>query len=138
VPGPHRLAFFVRFHAADAPGFAARALRDAIPALALPGRASPDAPLADGSRLVELDDPDVQLTAIEPREDGSLRLRLLNAVPKARTVGLRLPAGLLCAGLVDLADRPDAATALRREGTTLALDLRPWQLATLRLHAEGA
>jgi hypothetical protein len=156
VPGPHRLAFFVRIHAADAPGFAADALRDAVPALAIPGRAAGAALagraargrhagaraarrplLADGARLVELEDPDVQVTAIEPREDGSLRLRLLNAVPRARTVRLRLPAGLACAGLVDLADRPDAATPLRREGTALALELRPWQLVTLRLHAAG-
>lgn len=166
VPGLHRLVFFARFHAADAPGFAAEALRDAVPALALPGRAAgaalagrtAEAALAgregaapaadarsvrgallqDGVRLIELDDPDVQVTAIEPWEDGSLRLRLLNAVPRARTVRLRLPAGLACAGLVDLADRPDGATALRREGAALALELRPWQLATLRLHAAGA
>ena len=142
VPGPHGLAFFVRWHDAEAPGVAAAALRDAVPALALPGRAdgAGDASglLADGARLVVLDDADAQVTAIEPREDGSLRVRILNAVPQARTIRLGLPPRLRCSGLVDLADRPDRRTALRgagAAGAALELELRPWQLATLRLEA---
>jgi hypothetical protein len=84
---------------------------------------------------VEIEDPDLQMTAAEPREDGSLRLRLLNAVSGARAVALRLAPGLACTGVVDLADRPDPATPLRRADGALELTLRPWQLATLRLVA---
>lgn len=137
VLGAHRLAFALRLHRADAPGFAAAALRHAVPALAFPGGRPSGCALAGAARLVEIDDPDVEVTAIEPREDGSARLRVLNAAARARSVVLRLPAGTVCTGLVDLADRADSATPLRRaDAGVLEISLRPWQLATLRLARE--
>ena len=110
-----------------------------MPALALPGRSAPGAPPVGGTRLVAVDDPDLQVTAVEPRPDGSLRVRVLNAVPEVRRARVGLAPGLACAGLVDLADRPDAATPLEREpDAALALTLRGWQLATLQLRAGPA
>jgi hypothetical protein len=67
---PQRLSFALRLHAADEAGPLGRFCATPSGARA-PGRAAPAASLADGVRLVELDDPDVQITAIEPRDDGS-------------------------------------------------------------------
>jgi len=138
VPGRHRLAFALHLHAASAPGVLADALRHAVPALALPGRAAREGPLAPDARLVALDDPDVLITAIEPRDHGGVRVRLLNAAAEARSVRLRLARGLRCEGVVDLADRPDPRTPLCEEAGALRLALRGWQLATLRLAAGAA
>jgi hypothetical protein len=134
VPGPHRLEFALRLAPAGAADAAAEALRFAAPALALPGRlrATAGAPLRDGSRLVEIDDPAVLLSALEPRAEGGARLRLWNASSRARTVRVRLGGeGAGALRPVDLRDAPDPRTPARADGDALVLELRPWQLASL-------
>jgi len=132
VPGPHHLEFALRFHPADEPGWIAEALRFASPALAFPGRAAapPGAPLGDGARLLELDDPAVLLSALEPLAEGGARVRLWNASGETRRVQARLPAAPGPLQPVDLRDE-----AVPREGPDLVL--RPWQIATLRWRPAG-
>jgi alpha-mannosidase len=132
VPGPHHLEFALRFHPADEPGWIAEALRFANPALALAGRAAApaDAPLGDGARLLELDDPAVLLSALEPLAEGGARVRLWNASGEARRVQVRVPAAPGPLGAVDLRDE-----AVPGDGSDLAL--RPWQVATLRCRPAG-
>jgi alpha-mannosidase len=134
VPGRHHLEFALRLHPAEEPGWVAEALRFAVPAQALPGRAAsaPDAPLADGARLLELDDACVLLSALEPTPEGGARVRVWNASPAPRAVRVQLPAappGALQP--VDLRDEPESRAG-RAEGGVQVLALRPWQLATLR------
>jgi hypothetical protein len=139
VPGPHHLEFALRIHPADAPDGPAEALRFAVPALALPGRAGapPAAPLGDGARLVELDDPAILLSALEPLPEGGVRVRVWNASSEPRTALLRLGAsGAGPLQPVDLRDEP-AAGAGAPDGEGIALSLRPWQIATLRARCAG-
>jgi alpha-mannosidase len=132
VPGPHHLEFALRFHSADEPGWIAEALRFASPAFAFPGRAAapPGAPLGDGARLLELDDPAVLLSALEPLAEGGARVRLWNASGETRRVQPRLPAAPGPLQAVDLRDE-----AVPGEGPSLVL--RPWQIATLRWRPAG-
>jgi Glycosyl hydrolases family 38 N-terminal domain/Glycosyl hydrolases family 38 C-terminal domain len=129
VPGPHHLEFALRLHPADEPVWIAEALRFATPALALPGReaAAPGASLADGARAVEIDDPRVLLSALEPLPDGGVRVRVWNASPEERRVRLAAGAALQP---IDLRDEPDPRPGSRAEGGALVLALRPWQIAT--------
>jgi alpha-mannosidase len=133
--GRHHLEFALRLHPAEEAGWIAEALRFAVPARALPGRAAAaaDAPLADGARLLELDgDARVLLSALEPTPEGGARIRLWNASDAPRAVRVRLPSASPGAlGAVDLRDEP-APGAVRAEGGAQTLALRPWQLASLR------
>jgi len=131
VPGPHHLEFALRLHPAGEPGWIAEALRFANPALAFPGAgAAPEAPLADGARLLELDDPRVLLSALEPLPEGGARVRLWNASDEARRVGVRLPSAPGALQSVDLRDEP-------APGAVEFLPMRPWQIATLRCRPAG-
>ena len=90
-------------------------------------------PLEDGARLLELDDPEVEVSAIEPRPDGSSWLRLLNASDRPRRVRLRWNgrAGERLAP-IDLAGAPDSRVRIDSEGPFQSLSLGPWQLVALR------
>jgi alpha-mannosidase len=79
VPGPHHLEFALRLHATGDPRRSAEAHRFAFPCLAFPVDGGGDAPLRDGDRLLHLDDPEVVVSAVEPRADGSTILRLPGA-----------------------------------------------------------
>jgi len=130
VPGRHRVEVSLRLHAADEPGRAARAHRFAFPPVAFAGGSSrQDAPLADGARLLELDDPEVVVSAIEPRPDGCPILRLYNTGDRARRVRLAWP-GAAELQRVDLAERRRPGAAARVE---TQLDLREGEIATLRV-----
>ncbi len=112
----------------DDPRCVADALRFADPPLVFSGGAV-SGRLRDGVRLVEWDDPAVQLSALEPRAGGLTWLRFLNASGTARSVQVRWngPGGLL---EIDLCGRPRSAGGMA--GSSLCLALRPWQLAALQ------
>jgi mannosylglycerate hydrolase len=134
VPGRHRLELAWRLHAPGDPGRTAEAHRFAFPALAFAGEPSEAGDLEDGARLVEVDDPAVVISAIEPRSGAPPVVRLVNASPEARRVGIRWN-GPGASGLepVDLAGRPVAAGGLEPgPGASATLALRPWQILSLR------
>jgi hypothetical protein len=147
VPGPHRVELSWRLHAPEDPLRTAEAHRFAVPALAFAGEQSAAAPsgdalgdgLRDGARLLEVDDPAVLVSAIEPpgdRTDRSGRApiaRVYNASPKPRRVRVRWNgAGARGLRVVDLAGRPagDAGLEPGADGA-VTLALRGWQLVGL-------
>jgi len=131
IPGLHRAEVSLRLHAAQEPGRAARAHGFAYPPVAFAGGASQgDAPLADGDRLLELDDPEVVVSAVEPRPDGCPILRLYNAGDGPRRVRLAWP-GAAELQPVDLAERRQPGAAGAGAGTQL--DLREGEIVTLRV-----
>lgn len=133
VPGRHRVELALWLHPAGDPAQIARAHAFGSPPLAFPGGEGAGGPLADGARVVEVDDPEVVVSALEPRADGRSLLRLYNASDRAREVRVawRL-AGAETLAAVDLADRPAPDVGLVREGGGVRLRLRPWQIAGLR------
>jgi alpha-mannosidase len=132
VPGRHRLELALWLHPAGDPARTARAHAFASPAAVFPG-VDGAGPLADGARAVEVDDPEVVVSALEPRADGRSLLRLYNASDRGRDVRIvwRLP-GVETLAAVDLAERPAPAARLAREGGAVRLHLGPWQIAGLR------
>lgn len=132
VPGPHRVELAFRLHDPDDPGRVAEAHRYAVPPLVFGGAGAGDAPLHDGDRLLELDDPEVVLSAVEPRAEGGPWVRVWNASGRERRVALRMAGGaegeLLEA--LDLRGRPLGAEGPVRGDGTLALG--PWRIAILR------
>jgi hypothetical protein len=134
VPGLHRAELSIRLHPVDSVERVAEAHRFANPARAWIGGGPIGAPLADGDRLVEIDDPAVVVSAIEPRSDGRPLLRLYNASAQARTVALRWNgSGARAIEPVDLIERRVPGGPADTEGTRATLSLRPWEIATLRI-----
>jgi len=134
VPGPHRIELSVRAHPDREATRTAEAHRFAFAPLLFAGEGAEDAPLADGVRLLEVDDPAVVVSAVEPRPEGAPNVRLYNASPDERRVQVRhhLP-GARGFERVDLNGRPlPGADALPVSSTGAELTLRPWQIATLR------
>jgi hypothetical protein len=134
VPGRHRIELAWRLHAPDDPTRTAEAHRFAFPPLAFAGESSDAAVLEDGARLLEVDDPAVAVSAIEPRADGEPIVRLVNVSPDARRVRISWN-GPGATGLraVDLAGRPTEEPGLEPgPGASATLALRPWQLVALR------
>jgi hypothetical protein len=134
VPGPHRIELSLRAHPDGDAVRTAEAHRFAFTPLLFAGEGPDDAPLGDGARLLEVDDPAVVVSAVEPRPESAPNIRLYNASPDARHVRIQhhFPGarGLEC---VDLSGRPLAgADALPVVSTAATLALRPWQIATLR------
>jgi len=134
VPGLHRAELSIRLHPADSVERVSEAHRFANPARAWIGGGPVDAPLADGARLVEVDDPAVVVSAMEPRPDRRPLLRLYNASAQARTVALRWNgSGARAIEPVDLIEQPLRDGTVRTEKTRATLSLRPWGIATLRI-----
>jgi alpha-mannosidase len=134
VPGRHRLELAWRLHAPGDPLRTAEAHRFAFPALVFAGETSEGAVLADGARLVEVDDPAVVISAIEPVPEGPPVVRLVNASSAARRVRVRWNGpGASALEPVDLAGQPAPAAGVEPgPGASATLALRPWQIVSLR------
>ncbi len=133
VPGPHRAELSLRLHGADDVDAVAHVHRFVYPPLAFAGAGPADAPLRDGARLVELDDPGVVVTAIEPRADGSAIVRIYETTGLARSVSLRWNApGDWTWEAVDLAERLDPAAPIEVSGARARIELRAWEIRNLR------
>jgi alpha-mannosidase len=132
VQGPHRAELSLRLHRAADPGRVAEAHRFAYPPLAfLAGDGAADR-LRDGDSLVRISDPAVVLSAIEPRE-GGLLVRGWNASGEPRRVEIAVGVpGLRGLEAVDLAERPDPRCGDAGGPSGGVLDLRPWQIFSLR------
>jgi hypothetical protein len=133
VPGRHRAELCFRLHTAGEATRALEAHRYAIPALLFAG-GSRAGPLGDGARLLEVDDPEVIVSAVEPRREQGSVIRLCNASSRPRRVRVRWNgAGGPDLRAVDLAGRPDERVRLASEADgAVRLELRAWQLVGLR------
>jgi alpha-mannosidase len=132
VPGTHRVELSLRWHAPDEPERVLRAHAHAYPPVPFAGGAPGPGPLRDGQRLVEVDDPAVVVSAIEPRADGRALVRLWNASPEARTVRVRWGGEAGRLELMDLAERPLPGAAPAGDGAEIQVELSAWRIATLR------
>jgi hypothetical protein len=132
VPGPHRVELSLRAHPDGDVAAAAEARRFASPPLAFLGGGDAAAPLADGVRLVEGDDPAVVVSAIEPRPGGAVNVRLVNLAAEPRRLVVRHgfggPGGL---EPVDLQGQP-LPNAPSEAADPSRIALRPRQIASFR------
>jgi hypothetical protein len=128
APGPFRAALSLRLHRADEPGWIAEAHRFAWPAAAFAVGEGTGSELRDGARLIEIDDPAIVVSALEPGPDGGLRIRVYEASGTPRTLRARIP-GATRSRAVDLAGAPDAALAWTPSGEAVEVALRGGQLA---------
>jgi len=134
VPGAHRAELSVRLHDAEDPERDAEAHRFAVPARLFQGGGALG-PLCDGSRMVEVDDPRVLISAIEPGGDLPPALRLYNASGSSRDTRVRwLAAEARGLEPVDLrgGHDPQVPCDAMPDGSQ-RLSLRPWQIVTLRV-----
>jgi len=139
VPGLHRAALSLRFHAAVEADATAAAHRFAYPPLAFvhgePG--APSDAVRDGARALEVDDPALHVSALLPRCDGGAELRIVNlssASQRARITLFGDPSPVA----VDLLGRPSAEPAGADPGSVAdaaARTFRPWQILTFRSRA---
>lgn len=132
VPGRHVAELGIFLRSADDTAHRAEALRFAEPPLVFAGSGiGGDAPLADGARLLELDDPEVVLSALEPLAGGETGVRLYNPGPEPRRLSLRWNGGGPGLEPVDLRGRPapdaEVGPRARRE-----LRLRGHEILALR------
>ena len=134
VAGLHGAELTIRFHPVDSVERVSEAHRFANPARAWIGGGPVDAPLADGARLLEIGDPAVVVSAIEPRPDCRPVLRLYNASAQPRSVALRWNgSGARAIEPVDLMEHGVPDCTVSTERTRATLSLRPWEIATLRI-----
>jgi len=111
VPGTHRAALSLRWHTDGDARALVEAHRFAFPPRALPlppasARCEPAA-IRDGDRLVEIDDPRVVLSAIEPAPSGAVAVRCWNLRPEPVSIRLRVgPRELRALARTDLLGRP--------------------------------
>jgi alpha-mannosidase len=132
VLGLHRCEFALFSHSDGDPMRLARAHAFAYPPLAFAGSGEGHSRLADLARLVEIDDPQVVVSAIEP-DAGGPRVRIYEAGGRARSVTVRWH-GSAARTLVpvDLAGRPDTVQCTPTDsGVGAVVPLRPWQIVTL-------
>lgn len=136
VPGPHTAELSLRLHPARDPRRVAEAHGFAFPPLGFRCGGAGEASLRDGDRLVEIDDPAVVVSAIEPRVGGDTELRLWNAGAQERSA--RVGWTPACAGIlpIDLAGRPvhSAAWTSAVDGAG-TLRLSAFRIAALRVRA---
>jgi hypothetical protein len=136
VPGSHASELSLRLHDAADARRVLEAHAFAFPPLVFGVAGEADAPLGDGSRLVEVDDPAAIVSAIEPLAGGGADIRVVNLGAVARDVGLRWNgASRHTLRAVDLAGRPTAEPATETQnGDARAVRMRigPWKIATLR------
>jgi mannosylglycerate hydrolase len=130
VPGRHDVEFSLRWHAPGDPARTAEAHRFAHPPIAVQEAGPSEAPLADGARLVEVDDPELVVSAVEPRDEGGVVVRVYNASSEPRPAAIRFPGAGTGAGAralepVDLLERP-----LPEGGVRPGETLRPWQIVS--------
>jgi alpha-mannosidase len=130
VPGPFHAELSLRLHSQDDPARVAEAHRFAYPAAAFAVGDGGGAPLRDGVRLIEIDDPQVVVSALEPGPDGALHVRLYEASGAPRRLRGRIP-GATSIRAVDLAGGPDAGIRLALSGDAFEADLRGAQLLDL-------
>jgi alpha-mannosidase len=133
VPGRHRIEISLRLHRADDPRRIAEAHGFAFPPIAFAGADDGDGVLADGARIVTVDDPQVLVSAVEPRGDGDAELRLVNASGDTRSLRVAWGATSRSLQLVDLAGRDDGTPSPESASANAgAMVLGPWQIVTLR------
>jgi alpha-mannosidase len=122
----------LRLHAAADPQRTAEAHRYAAPPLLFAGGGDASGPLGDAARLLEVDDPAVVVSALEPRGPGT-EIRILNASAQARRVRLRWNGRAGALSRVDLRGLPRPGAPLELAGDRSAsLELRAWEIAALR------
>ncbi|MDJ0853456.1 MAG: glycoside hydrolase family 38 C-terminal domain-containing protein [Myxococcota bacterium] len=132
VPGPHRAELAFRLHPRGADTRTLEAHRFAAPPRLFLGGGE-RGPLADGSRLLELDDPRVVVSAVEPGAGGGALLRIWNESGEPRPATLRWAARPEASlQPVDLLGAPDPRADWEPAGAgALRIRLRPHQIATL-------
>jgi len=132
VPGRQRVELAFWLHADGDPQRVADAHRFGAPAWLFAAGGGADAPLGDGARLLEIDDPAVVVSALEPRAQSTPLFRLYNASGVARRVTLRWRGpGARRLEPVDLAGRACALAGFSPgDGASATLSLRPWQIAS--------
>ena len=135
--GQHRFAYALYPHAGPPTSGGVIAEAHAFNA---PLRARPIQPSDDAARtlparhsLLEADDPGIVVAALKPADDGDGRIvRLHESFGSRRSVRLRSP-GTAQAERVDLLEQATDAEPLPVVDGTIELDLRPFELVTLRL-----
>ena len=135
VLGAHEIELALRLHAADDARRAAEAHAFAFPPIAFASAPRAEGPFRDGARLVEIDDPAVAVSAIEPVADGGAELRVVNLSAQARRVRVRWNGAASGLRAVDLAGRRTAGDGFEADpGDARAGHLRlgPWRIAALR------
>jgi alpha-mannosidase len=131
--GPHCVELAFWLHEAGDPQRGADAYRFGAPAWLFPAEGDADSPLCDGARLLEIDDPALVVSAIEPRSQSTPLIRLYNASGSARRASVRwLGPGARRLEPVDLAGNAARESGFTAgEGASATLALRPWQIANL-------
>ena len=105
------------------------------PLLTVPADAHPGA-LPKRWGFLQITNPDVLVSALKPGADGSTVLRLYEATGRPATdVRLTVSAPVAAAEEVNLME--DAGRKLAPEGDTLRLELRPFEIKTLKLHVSS-
>ena len=133
--GQHHFAYALYPHAGPptSGGVIAQAHAFNAPLGVRPITAGSERTLPARHSLLEVDDPGVVVTALKAADDGQgCIVRLHEAFGGRRRVRLRSP-GAVQAERVDLLEQPLDAPALPVDGGTLELELRPFELVTLRL-----
>ena len=133
VLGSHRAEFALFSHSDGDPMRVARAHAFAYPPIAFVRSGGGPVTLADEARLVEIDDPEVVVSAIEPDPGGGPKVRIYEATGRARIVTVRWH-GSAARTLVpvDLTGRPDTTQCTPTpDGAGAVVQLRPWQILTL-------
>ncbi len=129
--GPFHAALSFRLHGDGDADRVAQAHGFAYPPAAFAtGFVAAAAGIADGDRLVEIDDPAIVVSAIEPGPCGALRVRLYEATGRPRRLRGRIP-GASAIRALDLTGRPDADLSLVVMGDRFEADLRGAQIVDL-------
>lgn len=132
VPGVHVAELAFRIHEPAAPDRTQAAHRHAVPALAFRGGVEQGV-LGDGSRLLEVDAPELVVSAIEPRNGAGSLVRLYNTSRATVSSPLRWNGKGRELEAVDHSGRHDAGVDLETDGQGVQqLTLRGCQMAGLR------
>lgn len=95
-----------------------------------------DGPLPVRWGLLEVSNPNVVVSALKPTRDGDAVLRVYEAAgQRAAGVKIKLNVKLVSARTANLLEDPE--TELKLEGDSVAIDLRPFQIRTIRLRLDA-